>query len=406
MADDGEGVSEPAPPVSVPGSGRPSTSTLRYWRLALLVAVGAIGVVVVRNVFVEAHRVIGWAVAASVVAFMLAPVIARLDRHLPRVAAVLVTFLGIAALAIALITVVTTQLRDEADRFIETAPVLAADVEARDDRFGEFAREIELGDRVAELVDRIDRGVATSSDAVRSAVLAAPAFFVAMILTIFLLVFGPRIVRGALDQLDTTRRRRLEPALRRGAGDAQLALWAGVGQGVVAGVVLGVGAGLADLPAPAVFGLIAGLVAIVPYIGIVVGSLPMLALALGIAPGWQVALLAAVAVGLQLIEAVWWRPLVHRRSLYVGPAVPVVVGLLGYAIYGIGGALYGIAVVVIVLAVVHQLTGDIDVPTPLDEFDDEAADDTVDETAEGVSDEGERRCGGAPTPGGSSSGRP
>jgi hypothetical protein len=41
---------------------------------------------------------------------------------------------------------------------------------------------------------------------------------------------------------------------------------------------------------------------------------------------------------------------VDVRTVRVGPTVPIVVGLLGFELYGVGGAGYGIAMAVIALA--------------------------------------------------------
>ena len=53
---------------------------------------------------------------------------------------------------------------------------------------------------------------------------------------------------------------------------------------------------------------------------------------------------------LQLLEALVVRKRVDRASVHVGPALPAIVALLGYEIYGIGGALYGAAGLVFLIA--------------------------------------------------------
>ena len=54
-----------------------------------------------------------------------------------------------------------------------------------------------------------------------------------------------------------------------------------------------------------------------------------------------------------------------EQTLHVGPAVPVVVAILGYGIYGIGGALYGCVLAVLALAIADQLWPGTELPTPL-----------------------------------------
>ena len=55
-------------------------------------------------------------------------------------------------------------------------------------------------------------------------------------------------------------------------------------------------------------------------------------------------------MALQLFEAIVYRPWLERRSVRVGPTFPLVVGLLGFELYGLGGSVYGIALAVIGLA--------------------------------------------------------
>ena len=64
----------------------------------MLVAALVCAIVVVRNIFGEAHHVIGWAVAASVVAMLLTPVVQLMNRRMPRALAILLTFVMIGAL--------------------------------------------------------------------------------------------------------------------------------------------------------------------------------------------------------------------------------------------------------------------------------------------------------------------
>ena len=65
-------------------------------------------------------------------------------------------------------------------------------------------------DQVTELTARFDERTGSGTDALRSAALSAPPYFVSMVLTIFLLLFGRRMLQGGLDQLSPQRRERLD----------------------------------------------------------------------------------------------------------------------------------------------------------------------------------------------------
>jgi predicted PurR-regulated permease PerM len=90
-------------------------------------------------------------------------------------------------------------------------------------------------------------------------------------------------------------------------------------------------------------------------VGLLIGSLPLLLLAVADEPGAVSITLAVLVLLLQAVDSLYVRQWIGRRSLYIGLLAPWVVALLGYAVYGIGGAAYSLAVAVFVLAVLDRL---------------------------------------------------
>jgi predicted PurR-regulated permease PerM len=347
-----------------------SPSALRPpWRIALLVGIGICTAVLLRNVFVAAHQVLGWAVAAAVTAALLDPVVRLLDRSMPRAVAIAVTFLFVVALAVGLTSLYTSSVLGEVDRLQQQGPAVAEQIEARTDRIGELARDVGLVHQVTELTSRLDARVGSGADAVRSAALSAPAYFVAMILTIFLMIYGRRMVGGAVAQLPASRRGPARRALSGATRRAQLYIWASIGQAAVVGLAIAAAGTFLDVPAVGLIALFGALAALLPFVGIAVGSIPVLLLGLGTAPGREVLLVALLAAAMQVFEAVWVRRWVDRRSVHVGPAVPVVVAIVAYVVYGVGGALFGCALAVFGLALADQLAPGDPLPTPVDDGD-------------------------------------
>lgn len=353
--------------------GGPQTLALPSpWRIALLVAALICGVILVRNVVAEAHQVIGWAIASAVTALLLAPVIRLLDRHLPRVVAIVLTFVFVIALSVTVVWAYNASVLDQVAQIRESAPAIAADIEARDDRIGEIARDVGLAEQVDELTERLEESTGTTSDAIRTAAMSAPPYFVSMILTIFLLLFGRRLVDGAMRQLPDRHRGRVEPALHEAGRRTQGYVWGSVAQAAVNGAAIWTAGTLLDVPAVTLVAFFGAVAALVPYLGVVVGWLPVLLLALGTSPLVAVIAAAAVAIALQAVEAVWWRPFVDGRTLHAGPAVIVVVAVLGYGVYGIGAAAVGCVLAILALAFLDQIRpGDDDLPTPFDDPGDE-----------------------------------
>ena len=65
----------------------------------LLVFTAVIAAVLVRNVFVSAHRTIAWAFATALLAVLLLPVVDRLARHMPRFLALVLTVVALAVIS-------------------------------------------------------------------------------------------------------------------------------------------------------------------------------------------------------------------------------------------------------------------------------------------------------------------
>ncbi len=321
----------------------------------LLVVVTVLAAVVAANVFVAAHRTIGWAVACAVVAVLVEPVIEWLDRYVPRPIAMVVTIAGVFALAVVLWVGAVSDVRDEVEQLRRSAPQAAAELEARSD----LARELDLSARVQGVVDTLDDRVASTDEALVSTAGSVPTYLVCGVLTLFFIIYGPRYARGALSRVtDEDRRQRWAriawTAVRRARHYILFALAEGV---VVGALAYGLSRGL-GLDGALVLGIIAGIVSMVPIIGIVLGSVPMLLVAAGFESFGTAALVLALFVALQVVDAVVvWRR-VDRMTVEVGPAVFVIVALLGFDLYGIGGAVYGVALAVFGVALLDTIATD------------------------------------------------
>ncbi len=355
----------------------PGPSSVRpHWRVLIATTCVILLVVVVRNVVVSSVGVLGWAIASIVAAALLSPLVSIADRVLPRALAFILVFLAVAAVGVGARSLYVTQLQEQVDFLAEHAPDIASGIEDRDDRVGEVAREIGLVDRVGELTERLQENLGTPSDALVDAARAVPAYLVCFILTIFFMIYGPRIVEGGLKRVPDDRRDRMAGILRGAVRSTQLQAGAAVIGAVVVGLVIWVVGLILDVPSAGLFALFGAVMSAVPYLGILVGWLPVVIVGIGVAPLWEVGLVALVAIALQYVEATRWRPLIDGRSLYVGPAFPIVGAVLGYAIYGVGGMIVTVTLLIFGLAMADEAAtddadgdGDVDaIPTPIDDF--------------------------------------
>ena len=310
---------------------------------ALLVG-AVVAAIVLADVFDAAHRTFGWVVACGVVALLIDPAVDLVDRALPRVLAIIVVLLAVVGVIVLLGVGVVREATDSLDQLVEDVPQAAAELE---DRY-EWAQQANLEARVSETVEELDSRI--RSDALSEATDAAPAYVVTTILMLFLLAYGKRYVNGFCDQFGEPRRSRLRTVLFAAAGHGRTWLLGSLLLAVFTGTVVALTAWWLGLPAAISLGVLVGLLSTLPLIGVLVGGVPAALLALGF-DGWPTALVVgAVLVALQLFEAIAYRPWLERRSVRVGPTFPLVVGLLGFELYGLGGSVYGIALAVIGLA--------------------------------------------------------
>jgi putative heme transporter len=335
-----------------------SASSVNHGRLRLTpggaaALVGAVVVaVLLQRAFVAAHRTIGWAVACSVVALLLDPVIQFLDRKLPRWLAVIGSLLAVVALAVLVSYLVVRQLSSSVAALRESAPEAARRLESRFD----LARDMEVGTRVSSFVDDIN--VRLNKAALRR-VGTAPTYLVNGILTLFLLAYGRRYVKGGLAQIrDLEQRGKMARVVRRGLVRGRNYLLVAIAQSIVVTAFADVFFRALDLPADFVLALLVGVIGTVPYFGYMIGGLPALLVAFGFhGAGSAIGLFVGLAT-VQAFEGLWFRPRIDRKTVPVGAFFPLAIGLIGFEAYGGGGAVYGYALVAIGISLFDAYTYD------------------------------------------------
>jgi predicted PurR-regulated permease PerM len=351
-------------PVPVPpAGGEPepdATSPVERLKLSprsVAVAVGMVAAtLVLLRVFVASARVLGWLAAATCLAALLHPAVAFLQRRVPRVVAVL----GVVALTLGVIGSVVylgvDGVRRQADFLQEEAPRAARRLE-RSERFGDAAREFQLQKRVRQFVEDLPqrlRGGDTAT-ALRSAASRGVAFLASSVLTLFLLVQGPHLVDAGLRQIaDHERRRRTKHLLTQ----AYLRSWRYVvftlGRAVLAGLFAYVVCRWQHVPAPTLLSLWVAAWSVVPLMGIVVGAIPVVLLALPNSLDRAEAI-GFLFVAYQAAEVLLVQRRLEARSMHVGPALTLLAAMAGLELYGVGGLVVSVVVVVFAAAIAHEL---------------------------------------------------
>ena len=317
---------------------------------AMLAVSAVVGAFLLRNAFVAAHRTVGWVVACSIVALLIEPLIGVLQRVLPRWLSVIVVLIGVIGAFVGIAAGLVNEVLASVDDLQAAVPDAAGGLEERFD----WAADVGVAQRTEQLMARLDDSVRRFT--VERAVSIVPTYLVTGILMLFLLAYGRRYVKALLEQIDdAARRERWRTVGARAVSRGRIYLLCTIGHALATGVVFGIACRLFDLPAPLTLGLVVAALTPVPHIGVVIGGIPALLLAFG-AQSWPVGLLTFVLVAaLQAVEVFVVRPQVDRRTLRVGPTVPIIGGLLAFELYGVGGTVYAFALAVFGLAVLDAI---------------------------------------------------
>lgn len=331
--------------------------SLRLSRRSVIVAVGVVGTTIVAfRVAVAAQRVLGWILVAVVVAGLVHPVVSRLESHMPRGVAVLVVMVALTGtLAVVGYGLIDNLLR-ETHRLQQFAPDQARRLE-HSPRFGEAARELQLEDRTRSLLqnlpDRLRGG--SPAEALRSAATRGVAYLTTTILTIFMLLHGPRILAAASAQIHDEERRSAVEAL---AWRVYLRAFAYARSTIVtacaAGLFAYVAAKAAGVPAPVPLAVWVALWNLVPVAGAAVGALPIVILA-AVTSATDAAILIAAFGAYQTAENLVVLRRVEAATVRVGPFLTLVGGLVGFELSGLAGALLGVLAMVVGVTITDEL---------------------------------------------------
>lgn len=314
---------------------------------AVAVVLTVLLAVVLGGAVSAASQPLAWGLACVVVAGLARPLVDGFGRHMSNGLAVLLTLLVLLVVFGGAWLGTVATVTDNVETLTEEAPAAAAEIEADN----QTARDFAVEERVTVFVDELDSRLGRDAQAGKSASTIS-SYLVSGILVIFLIAYGPRFKQGALNQIDDPGRRRRAAVI----ADEAVSTWQrsvgwAIGWAVAVTMVSWLALWALDLPAPFVLGLIIGLFSLIPYVGILIGGVSTLLFAVATADTGRIVAVLALLVALQLFEALVVRRRVDPATVYVGPALPLIVMLIGWSLYGLGGAICSVLLLMLVLAV-------------------------------------------------------
>jgi predicted PurR-regulated permease PerM len=300
----------------------------------------------------HSQRVIAWVLVAGAVAVLVYPAVQFGSRWLPRgLVVLLLVIVGLSAIGFVSYRLVN-DVTHATERLQDAAPARAAQLEKNSD----LLRQVHLRRRVQNLVNDIPSRLAggSATKALESVATSGVAFVAGLILTIFFVLYGPRIFHSGLAQMrDPLQRGRVERVLvegtRLGLDYARIKVLLALVEGVLAYAI----ARASGVPGPAALGVWVGLWTLLPIAGVFVGALPIVLFA-G-ASSLTRAVVVALAFVVIGIGDFLFNSIAERETVKVGSFLIVFAAFAGLELDGLTGALLGVLGVIVLVAILEQL---------------------------------------------------
>ena len=297
----------------------------------------------------EVARILIWIVIAAFFAVVLSPPVDFLERRLrfPRSLATLVVFLvGLAVLAALLYTFIRP-IVEQTQHFVDNFPRYVQDAKAGRGPLGGVVRRYDLDRRLEERQDDVKRNLnelGTQTVGILTRVgNAVAATLTIIVLTILMLMSGPRMLQGGLNILSPPRREHV----RHVAADCAKAVTGYVAGNLLISVVAGsatfVFLWIAGVPFRTVLALWVAFADLIPLVGATLGAIPAVLVAFLNSTWLGVATLIFFVVYQQFENHVL-QVTIMSRTVDLNPLVVLVSVLIGVELSGILGALLAIPV--------------------------------------------------------------
>jgi predicted PurR-regulated permease PerM len=314
-------------------------------------------------------------VVAAVIALILNPIVARLQRaSFPRGLAIFTVYLGLFMILAGAGVLLANPIADQAQRFQDDVPSIIdsansslADLQRT---FDDKGINIHIQDQgrtaLQTLQDNVVGGtndiVAFGGDLLQRVVTAGIALILVFVLSIYMLLYGERIgavVRRAMPPGDgsqdddyPTRVQRAVAGYVRGQVLFSLAMGTGAGIGLYLYGVTGI---FPEGKTYALaFGIFFGVMELIPFVGPFLGALPPILVALFSDPLTAV-WVGLLFLGLQQIEGHIVAPQIFGHTLRINPLFVIFALLFGGEVYGIVGALLALPIAAIIRETVVYL---------------------------------------------------
>jgi predicted PurR-regulated permease PerM len=308
-------------------------------------------------------------VLAALLAFAANPIVSRLERMMPRVLAVSITFVGGALMLIGLISVVVVTAVGQVQQLVHNLPSYSTRAQGLQPRllnllqhFGISSSQLNsVRENLVGYVQSIGTRAASGAfDLATGLANLIIELILILILGIYLTANSGRITRWLREQAPTGQKGRAEMTIsivNRVVGGY---IRGTLVMALFIGTLVGVGMQVIGVPYAALLGVLAFFMEFIPVIGVLISGAACAAVAVT-----QSVVLALVVLGyfvvVHVIEGDVVGPKVMGKAIGVHPAVAVLALVAGSEVLGLWGALFGAPIAGLiqsaVAAVWHEMHG-------------------------------------------------
>lgn len=300
-------------------------------------------------------------VTATLVALVLNPAVRALQRlHIPRVLATFVVVIGVILAFAGLVVILLLPLVDQLTDLRQNLPALIAGLDERLQDLRRLLERLRIDVNVDATIDRAVGAIGVPSTStitgIGTSVARSLALAVAVVVTaIYMLADNERIRRFVLRHFPTGSQQDgvayIEVAQSAVVRYVKAQLLVSLAVGTLTGVTLYVLGLVGIFPLGAryalVFGVLAGVLELIPFIGPVLAAIPPILVAFVSDPLSAVWVLLAF-VAIQQIEGNVLSPLLMGNTLRVHPVVVIFATLVGAELRGVVGIIIAIALIPLV----------------------------------------------------------
>ncbi|HEY2704026.1 MAG TPA: AI-2E family transporter [Candidatus Dormibacteraeota bacterium] len=288
-------------------------------------------------------------ILAGLLAFAASPIVNRLERFMPRVLAVSVTFVGGALLMAGFATVVVVAAADQVQQFVHNLPSYSDRIQSLQPRalnllhhFGISSAQLNtFRENLVAYAQSIGSGVATGAVGLAASLANLIIEMVLiLILSIYLTANSGRIAGWLREQAPADQRSHVELVISTVNRVVGGYVRGTLTMALFIGLLVGVGMQLMGVPYAVMLAALAFFMEFIPVIGVFISGAACAAVAATQGVGLALLVLGYFVI-VHIIEGDVVGPRVMGRALGVHPAVALLALVAGGEVLGLWGALFG-----------------------------------------------------------------